>query len=822
MRKIMIACLMGLPCLLLSQKYEVAFLADGEARTNLAAVKVKLTKQVAGAATIQSMAAISPTLQTPQGWDFVAGVQSPINKHVVYLECITIGKDYNVYEFDPATQEKKLLFNQSTAPEKDYAFKPIAWSAEKNTVYFEKFRVYSDLGHEGIWAYNINTHKAIPLSISSKYFSTPILSPDGQSFLYTKTNDVVKNNLHGVADEICVYEIATGKEITIIKNKDHAYQVTGWLTEAKGIAAPTNEIISNSAAAAAVTVNYRLPWNATGGTSGYYVSRHGTPAPTLSHTPTGPRITDFDGIQQHGYAAIDFATSPTSDQIVRASASGTVVFAGDCGVGCGYGNLVVIKHDDGLHTYYGHFKTIFVQTGACVGLGQSLGYEGTTGQSSGDHIHFEWRDANRNAALLKTFADVGQPRQGYFYVSTTPIQSCGDFTAPTTSIAAVGGTTQSANFTANFTDADNVGVQDRFYQVLELRGNEFRANRGNGFYNDNYDNQSIHSDYTYGGTGWNGTWAETTTGRLRQSNTTLTNTAIFTSLSQTNGNTYLYNFAAKLNNTTGSRRFGLHIMGSNNTERERGNAYLVWFSADDNRVRIIESNANVLTERTSAVVGTTFTNFNDYKAIYNTTTGTIKVYINNIAVLSWTDATPLTGGTYISFRTNQADVEFDDLKVYKNRSASKLITVGSANSNDARVASVGTTPSCKIKSLVNDAAGNWSAVGNLDMILNFTAASATTTDAMEAGVLITNTVYPTFVTDGLFAIRLHTRTLANNKTIIQLYDANGNLIKELHNGNVNGSVLNFNVSNLSLKSGFYFVSVQADQGKRQTTKLIIQ
>jgi murein DD-endopeptidase MepM/ murein hydrolase activator NlpD len=817
MKKLILTCLLGLPCFLFGQQYPVAFLEDGEAKTTLNEVEAKSTKQVAGATTIQTIAAVSPSLQTQPGWDFIAGVQSSITKNVVYLECITIGRDYNVYLFNAATQEKILLFNQYTAPEKDYAFKPIAWSAEDNMVYFEKFRVYSDLDHEGIWAYDINTRKATALPISSKYFSTPILSPDGQHFLYTKTNAALRDNLHGIADEVAVYEIATGKETSIIKNTNHAYQVTGWLTDALG----QSDAKNNAALAAAVTVNYRLPWNATGAQSGYYVSRHGTPAPTLPHTPTGPRITDFDGIQNHSYAALDFATSLTSDQIVRASASGTVVFAGDCGVGCGYGNLVVIKHDDGLHTYYGHFKTIFVQAGACVGLGQSLGYEGTTGQSSGDHIHFEWRDANRNASLLKTFADVGQPRQGFYYVSNTPIQSCGDFTAPTTSIAAVGGTTQSGNFTANFNDADNVGVQDRFYQILELRGAEFRANRGNGFYNDNYDNQSIHTDYTYGGTGWNGTWTETTTGRLRQSSTTLTNTGIFTSLSQTSGNTYLYNFAAKLNNTTGSRRFGLHIMARNNTERERGNAYLVWFSADDNKVRIIESNTNVLTERASAAVSTTFTNFNDYKAIYNTSIGTIKVYINNVAVLSWTDATPLTAGAYISFRTNQADVEFDDLKVYKNRSTSKVITVGSANSNDARVASVGTTPSCKIKSLVNDAAGNWSAVGNLDMILNFTAVRGFAANTFETETAAVSTVYPSIVTDGLFTVRFNNTDLAT-RTIIQLYDANGNYISELHNANINTPMLNFNVSKLSLKPGLYFVSIQNQSSQRQTVKLIIQ
>jgi hypothetical protein len=546
--------------------------------------------------------------------------------------------------------------------------------------------------------------------------------------------------------------------------------------------------------------------------------------PLADHIPpTGARITDFDGIQQHSYPAYDFATNPSADEIVRASASGTVVFAGDCGAGCGYGNLVVIRHDDGLHTYYGHFKTIFVSTGQCVGVGASLGYEGTTGRSSGDHIHIEWRDANRSTSLFRGFSDVGETRQGYFYVSNTPELACGasdDTQAPTTSIAATGGTIQSGNFTANFTDADNVAINERYYQVLELRGNEFRANRGNGFYNDNFGDQVIHPDYTYGATDWRGIWSETSTGRLRQSNTTATNTGIFTQLSQTNGNSYMYNFSAKLNNTSGNRRFGIHIMASSHTDRGRGNSYLIWFGADDKKARIIETVNGVLTERASAVIGTTFTSFNDYKATYNTTTGDIKVYINNRFVVSWKDASPLSSGTYISFRTNQADVEFDDLKSYKSRSTSKLITVGSANTNDARIASVGSTPSCKIKSLVNDAAGNWSTVGNLDMILQFTAAAAASV-SMVQDVTKDLTAFPNPVTKGSFSVTFH-NAVAGNVSIL-LYDLQGKPIQQLLNKGLSEGkhTLLFNTKEYQLKPGVYYGVIQTNIA-RQQFKLVVQ
>jgi hypothetical protein len=300
-----------------------------------------------------------------------------------------------------------------------------------------------------------------------------------------------------------------------------------------------------------------------------------------------------------------------------------------------------------------------------------------------------------------------------------------DAQAPTTTIA--GPASASANFTATFTDADNVGVAARFYQPLEWRTDEWRANRGNGFYNDNFGNAALHSDYVPGLADWQGTWTETTAGTLRQSSVTPTNTALSTFLSQTAGNTYLYNFAARIlgDDLTRTGRFGLHIMASDATVRERGNSYLIWFANDDQKVRIIETINNVLTERAVGDAVVSAGEFADYKVSYDTSTGEVRVYQNSRLVVSWTDATPLTTGSYLSLRTNQAQVEFDDLKVYKSRGTSRVITVGPANSKDLRRASPNsTTPAGKIKSLVRDAAGNWSAAGNLDLIINQPAARA--------------------------------------------------------------------------------------------------
>ena len=61
------------------------------------------------------------------------------------------------------------------------------------------------------------------------------------------------------------------------------------------------------------------------------------------------------------------------------------------GVITGYGNAVVVDHDGGLATLYGHLSRFAVRAGAHVGGGQVIGAVGNTGNSTGPHLHFEVR-----------------------------------------------------------------------------------------------------------------------------------------------------------------------------------------------------------------------------------------------------------------------------------------------------------------------------------------------------------------------------------------------------------------------------------------------
>ncbi len=86
------------------------------------------------------------------------------------------------------------------------------------------------------------------------------------------------------------------------------------------------------------------------------------------------------------HTGLDFRSS-TGDP-VRATANGTVVSAGWSG---GYGRMIEIDHGNGFSTRYGHLSEILVKVGQPVKIGQTIGRVGSTGRSTGPHLHYETR-----------------------------------------------------------------------------------------------------------------------------------------------------------------------------------------------------------------------------------------------------------------------------------------------------------------------------------------------------------------------------------------------------------------------------------------------
>lgn len=126
-----------------------------------------------------------------------------------------------------------------------------------------------------------------------------------------------------------------------------------------------------------------LPTTPTGGTLGGGVLLRPAPGPITSGF--GPRVHPVTG-EYRMHEGVDIA-APTGTPVV-AAAAGTVVYAGAAG---GYGLLVIVDHGGGLTTRYGHLSRIAVGPGDPLTGGAAIGAVGSTGLSTGPHLHFEVR-----------------------------------------------------------------------------------------------------------------------------------------------------------------------------------------------------------------------------------------------------------------------------------------------------------------------------------------------------------------------------------------------------------------------------------------------
>jgi murein DD-endopeptidase MepM/ murein hydrolase activator NlpD len=123
---------------------------------------------------------------------------------------------------------------------------------------------------------------------------------------------------------------------------------------------------------------------------------------TVAFTPMGyPRISSltsffgyrsdpFNSAHAEFHPGIDFKGARGDE--ARCTANGKVVFAGWYG---GYGNCVRIAHANNFETLYGHLSHINVKVGQEVTLGQKIGEVGSTGHSTGTHLHYEVRKDGR-------------------------------------------------------------------------------------------------------------------------------------------------------------------------------------------------------------------------------------------------------------------------------------------------------------------------------------------------------------------------------------------------------------------------------------------
>lgn len=107
-------------------------------------------------------------------------------------------------------------------------------------------------------------------------------------------------------------------------------------------------------------------------------------------SPYGWRVSPFDATRRSYHNGIDLACPKGTP--IYATAAGTVVTAGYSNV---YGNYVIIKHTSGYKSLYGHMSVVNVKNGQYVDQGTVIGKVGSTGQSTGPHLHFTMYKNNK-------------------------------------------------------------------------------------------------------------------------------------------------------------------------------------------------------------------------------------------------------------------------------------------------------------------------------------------------------------------------------------------------------------------------------------------
>lgn len=168
-------------------------------------------------------------------------------------------------------------------------------------------------------------------------------------------------------------------ELKVMDNIDDA--VASLYVEPKNVvvASNKNKKYTSKAVKATGTVNTAMTISGTKVALGISLTK---PVSGIISSRFGVR----SSIRSSAHTGLDIATSTGTPVI--ASASGTVTFAGWKG---SYGNLMVITHSNGVQTYYGHCSKLYCSAGQTVSQGQTIAAVGSTGNSTGPHLHFEIR-----------------------------------------------------------------------------------------------------------------------------------------------------------------------------------------------------------------------------------------------------------------------------------------------------------------------------------------------------------------------------------------------------------------------------------------------
>ena len=226
---------------------------------------------------------------------------------------------------------------------------------------------------------------------------------------------------------------------------------------------------------------------------------------------------------------------------------------------------------------------------------------------------------------------------------------------------------------------------------------------------------------------------------IEQNDIYVDNSILSAPLQQDSINISLYHFKGLISSSGNTKIAGFHFFASDSIQNNRGDSYLVSFDAKNHKVIIYKSLNNVLKIKQISPAAINTDEWYDFKIYCNSNNGTIWVFVNDKFIAAWTDAIPLTYGSYISLRTENSQAAFDEIKVYKNRKSSEIVTIGNSQQNDIRYQSVNSSFNADIFSINIDNEQNISLIDSVKIKIDWTPPlNVSVNDGMASDIDTTN------------------------------------------------------------------------------------
>ncbi|MCQ2286077.1 MAG: N-acetylmuramoyl-L-alanine amidase [Bacteroidales bacterium] len=275
---------------------------------------------------------------------------------------------------------------------------------------------------------------------------------------------------------------------------------------------------------------------------------------------------------------------------------------------------------------------------------------------------------------------------------------------------------QTEDFKVGFVDSDDYGLQHRFYQVMVHNGEEWTANTNNGFLCSNFDKPLNHTLWKSASGSW-----KMLVHRLEQYEKETENAWIGIPFNFTISDAYLYdvyvNFLEK-EDETASAKIGFSVDDLYNPQ----NGYFLEIVPKTKRVRLFRLKNGVISFLQGAEE--IYINENQnylFRICYDNEEGLIKVFRHSKLLFTVSDAfpPPMEEG-YFMLGTNKCRVAFDNVRAYRSRLESVLVTVGQSAKNDVRYQAIMGESRCKIKSVVLDSSNQFSSLAEKHVLVDFT------------------------------------------------------------------------------------------------------